>query len=101
MTDVYNAKTKEDIYAYLTSWLKKTDDETPLVVNGEEFVQEWGFRRAFHIHAVLRSKSTNEYVWWVFEFFDLSTFPTKRYPTFESLLENVTNDYYILWKLDS
>lgn len=101
MTDFYGnpPKTKEDIRNYLTSWLKPIEGMTPLVIKNETFVQELGFRRAFHTHCVFRNISTNEYVWWVFELFDIELFPTTRYPTYESLLENLINYYYIAWKL--
>ena len=102
MTDFYEnpPKTKEDIRNYLTSWLEKTDDKSPFAVEGESFIQEQGFRRAFNHHCVLRSLSTNEYIWWVFEDFDSKMFPKKRFSTFELLLEDVINDYCVLWKLN-
>ena len=102
MTDFYEnpPKTKQDIQNYLTSWLEKVNDTSPLVIQGETFIQELGFRRAFHYHCVFRSLSTNKYVWWVFEDINLEKFPKQRFDTYESLLENVINDYYILWKLN-
>ena len=102
MTDFYEnpPKTKQDIRNYLISWLEKINDTSPLVIQGEAFIQEWGFRRAFHHHCVFRSILTNEYVWWVFEEFILEEFPKKRFATYESLLENVIDEYYILWKLN-
>ena len=102
MTDFYNnpPKTKQDIRNYLTSWLEKVNDTTPLVIQDEAFVQELGFRRAFHSHCIFRSILTNEYVWWVFEEFNLEDFPKKRFATYELLLENVINDYYNLWRLN-
>ena len=102
MTDFYKnpPKTKQDIRNYLTSWLEKVNDTAPLVIQDDTFVQELGFRRAFHSHCVFRSILKNEYVWWVFEEFNLEDFPKKRFATYESLLENVINDYCILWKLN-
>ncbi len=101
-TDFYSnpPKTKQDIKEYLTSWLNKVDNQSPLTINGETFVQEYGFRRAFYNHCVLRNILTNEYIWWVFEEFDLKSFPKKRFSTYELMLEDVINDYYIGWKLD-
>lgn len=104
MTDFYKnpPRTKEDIRNYLTSWLQKVDnkDKFSVIVQGELFVLEWEFRRATHSHGVFRSLSTNKYVWWVFETINLDKFPKQRFDTYESLLENVINDYYILWKLN-
>lgn len=102
MTDFYKnrPKTKEDIREYLLSWLEKVDDKSPLVIQGESFIQEKGFRRAFHFHCVFRSLLTNEYVWWVFEELDLERFPKKRFATYELLIENVIDDYYMAWNLD-
>jgi hypothetical protein len=102
MTDFYEnpPKTKQDIRDYLTTWLQKTGYEEPdLEVNGEKFIQELSFRRAFHNHFVYRSTSTNEYVWWVVEDAELIPFPKKRYAKYEELLENVVNDYYVGWGL--
>ena len=104
MTDVYDLyknppKTKQDLRDYLTSWLQTVDDPSPLVIQGETFIQEKGFRRAFYKHCVFRSLLTNEYVWWVSEEFDVELFPKKRFSTYETMLENVINDYYIAWKL--
>lgn len=102
MRDFYKnpPKTKEDIRDYLTSWLEEVDDKSPLVIQGESFVQEKGFRRGFYYHCIFRSLLTNEYVWWVFEKLDLEIFPKKRFATYETLLENVISDYYIAWKLN-
>ena len=83
----------------LTSWLQKVDDATPLVIRDETFIQEKGFKRAFHSHCVFRSLTTNEYVWWVYEEYDLEKFPVKRFPTYESMLESVIDEYYVAWKL--
>lgn len=104
MTEVYDfygnpPKTKKDLRDYLTSWLQNIDDVSPLVIQGETFVQEKGFCRAFNQHCVFRSLLTNEYVWWVFDDFNIELFPKKRFSTYESMLENVINDYYIAWKL--
>jgi hypothetical protein len=101
MYDFYNnpPKTKKDLRDYLTSWLENVDDVSPLIIEGETFIQEKGFRRGFYNHCVFRSLLTNEYVWWVDEDFDLEQFPKKRFSTYESMLENVINDYYIAWKL--
>ncbi len=104
MTDIYDfyknpPKTKQDLRDYLTSWLQNVYDTSPLIIQGETFIQEKGFRRAFHQHCVFRSLLTNEYVWWVSEEFDLELFPKKRFSTYESMLENVINDYYTDLKL--
>jgi hypothetical protein len=100
MYDFYGnpPKTKQDIYDYLTSWLQP--EKSNIMVKNEIFIQELGFRRAFYNHCVFRSESTNKYVWWVFEEPDISTFPTKRFSSYEALLEYVVNDYYTRWKLD-
>ena len=100
--DTNPPKTKQDIRDYLTSWLQMVEEspQPQLVVEGEPFVQELGFRRAFHIHAVFRSLFTNEYVWWVFEEQNLEMFPKKRYATYEELLDGVIHEYYIAWKLN-
>ncbi len=94
-------QSRKDLRDWLTSWLQKpTPEPVPLLeYNGEQFVQHLGFRRAFHMHCVFRSLSTNEYLWWVFEEQDFKTFPIKRYPTYESLLEDIINEYYKSWKL--
>lgn len=83
----------------LTSWLQNVDDVTPLVMRDDTFIQEKGFKRAFHSHCVFRSLVTNEYVWWVYEEYDLEKFPVKRFPTYESMLESIINEYYVVWKL--
>ena len=91
-------KTKHELRDFLTSWLQY--EETRLTIQGETFIQEKGFRRAFHQHCVFRSLSTNEYVWWVYDEFNLERFPNTRYSTYDSMLENVIDDYYVAWKLD-
>ena len=93
-------KTKQDIRNYLTSWLQDTNDVSTLLIQGEIFIQEKGFRRGFHQHSVFRSLLTNQYVWWVYEDFDLEMFPQNRFSTYESMLEHVINNYFVMWKLD-
>jgi hypothetical protein len=101
MYDFYKnpPETKQDLRDYLTSWLQNVDDVTPLVIRDETFIQEKGFKRVFHSHCVFRSLATNEYVWWVYEEYDLENFPRKRFPTYESMLESVIDEYYVAWKL--
>jgi hypothetical protein len=92
-------KTRDQIREYLTSWLEKVESP-PFEHKGEMFQQELGFRRAFHSHAVFRSVSTGEYVWWVCpdeEVESMRTFPTKRFPSYEAMLEAVVEEYYKLW----
>ena len=97
-------KNREQIREYLTSWLEELDEKPTLEIEGETFIQEKGFRRAYCKHCVFRSLLTNEYVWWVFEpvFLqadDISSFPKKRYPTFESLIEGAVEEHYVAWRL--
>jgi hypothetical protein len=89
-------KTRDQIREYLTSWLQRAESP-PFEHNGEVFQQELVFRRAFHNHIVLRSVSTGEYVWWVYEDKATSTFPTRRFPSYELLLDTVVEEYYRLW----
>jgi hypothetical protein len=92
--------TRDELREWLVSWLEPVKDDKPLSINGETFLQEKGFRRAFNLHCVFRSQETNEFVWWVFEETpSLNSFPTKRYATYESLLNSVIEDYYVQWKL--
>jgi hypothetical protein len=99
MYDFYGKppRTKDEIREYLTTWLEKPNKEVILEHKGERFVAECGFRRAFHVHTIYRSLSTNEYLWWVSEDGDLNTFPLKRYPSIEALLEDVIEEYFIRW----
>ena len=103
MYDFYRnpPKTKEDLRNWLSSWLQKPSEEYFLTIHGEIFIQEYGFRRAFNIHSVYRSLSTNEYVWWVYENEDIESFPKKRFSDFDSMLNHVIDDYYIRWKLQN
>lgn len=94
-------KTKQNIRDYLTSWLEKPEPAPPLLNIGKEtYVQELGFRRAFHMHGVYRNTTTNEYVWWVFEYPDIEKFPVERFSDFEKMLNHVIDDYYLAWKLN-
>ena len=101
MYDFYNnpPQTKQDIREYLVSWLKPVDNNNMLVIRGERFVQEFGFRRAFNYHCVFRSKITGEYVWWVSENEDISNFPITRYRTYDSLIDAIVDDYYTRWNV--
>ena len=90
-----NLKTK-----YLTSCFQKCPETTPLLeVNGHNYVSEYGFRRSFYTHCVLKNTTTQEYVWWVSEYMDLKTFPTTRFLNYDNLLESVIDDYYKSWNL--
>jgi hypothetical protein len=104
MSDIYATppQTKEQIREYLTSWLQELKDAKPLDIQGEFFLQEKGFRRAFCVHGVFRSLSTNEYVWFVcgdFDFSEKRFAQSKRYPTYEGMLEAVIQEYCTLWKI--
>ena len=105
MTDIYDfyknpPNTKLELREWLTSWLQKCPETTPLLeVNGQTYVQEYGFRRSFHVHCVFKNITTQEYVWWVSEMLDICTFPTTRYLNYDQLLESVIDDYYKSWNL--
>lgn len=105
MYDFYNnpPKNKKELREWLVSWLQPSTPSPPILeYKDEKFIQEAGFKRAFHIHGAFRNLSTNEYVWWVFpdeEVGTLDSFPKTRYPDFETMLESVINDYYVSWKL--
>ncbi len=104
MIDFYEnpPKTKKQIRDYLVSWLQPSQDTTPIKIKGEFFIQEKGFRRAFYSHGVFRNTSTNEYIWYVCQDNDFSWngFGEKIYSSFESMLEDTIDNYYIQWKLD-
>jgi hypothetical protein len=92
--------TKLELRKYLTSWLQKCPETTPLLeINGQNYVSEYGFRRSFYTHCVLKNTTTQEYVWWVSEYMDLKTFPTTRFLNYDNLLESVIDDYYKSWNL--
>lgn len=105
MADKYDfyknpTNTKLELRKYLTSWLEKCPETTPLLkVNGDSYVQEYGFRRHCYIHGIFKNIVTDEYVWWVSEIHDIKTFPTTRYLNYEHLLESVINNYYKSWNL--
>ena len=103
MYDFYKnpPKTREDIREYLVSWLHEAEC-VPFEIEGERFIQELGFVRAFHLHCVLRSEKTNEYLWWVFsrdssELDKIKSFPMKRFSTYNKLLDFVVEEYYTKW----
>jgi hypothetical protein len=92
--------TKHELRKYLTSWLQKSPDNTSLLeVNGQNYVSEYGFRRGFHTHCVLKNTTTQEYVWWVSEYMDLETFPTTRFINYDNYWKSVIDDYYKSWNL--
>ena len=46
--------------------------------------------------------NTNMYVWWIFTGSDMryiDTFPTLRFPTYDSMLEHAIDIYYKRWGL--
>lgn len=105
MYDFYKnpPNTKGELREWLSSWLVDTSNENIIIdVNNNKFIQEKGFRRAFHQHGVFRNLETNDYVWWVVpsdENIDFNSFPSTRYSSYDDLLENVINDYYKNWNL--
>lgn len=101
MYDFYNnpPKSKKEIREWLTDWLEPVSEGVHLFEqNGELFKQELGFRRAFHIHCVCMSLKTGEYAWCVFEDSGIPNI-TKRFTTYEEMLNHVIDDYYVAWKL--
>ena len=104
MYDFYGKppKSREDLRAWLTTWLEPTNDEKEYSIKDEKYINELGFRRAFCMHSVFRNVVTNEYVWYVIEdtnVDDFKTFPKKRYPSYEKLIDGVVEYYYKFWKL--
>ena len=93
---------KEEVREYITSWLQDLKDPSPIDISGESFLQEKGFRRAFHVHGVFRCLTTNEYVWFVcgdFAFEKKRFAEAKRYPTYEAMLEGAVQETCINWKI--
>lgn len=101
MYDFYNnpPKTKRELREWLVSWLEPPIQPIVLEHNKETFRVESSFRRAFHTHTVVRSLNTGEYLWWVTEDGNMKDFPTKRFDTYQHVLNNIIDEYYDMWKL--
>ncbi len=104
MYDFYGnpPKTKEQIREYITTWLAPTNDPRVHLINGKSYINELGFKRAFYVHSVFKTVDTNEYCWYVYpcEQETFEDFPVKKFPNFESLIDNVVDSYYIEWGLN-
>ncbi len=104
MYDFYGRppQSKADLREWLTDWLEKPKKEILIEIKNEPFLLEFGFTRAGYSHEVFQSKTSGEYIWWVTQNccdVDSSQFPTKRFPSYETLLDYVIDYYYSAWKL--
>lgn len=96
-------KTRVQLHEWLTSWLQMIEPSPPSIqMNGDEWIQERGFRLAFCIHGVYRNLRTNMYTWLVLpddKDCNIHNFPTTHFPSYEAMLDWVVNDYYMRWGL--
>ena len=104
MLDMYDfyknpPTTKRELREWLVSWLKPPIEPVVLEHNGEWFRVEVGFRRSGYSHTIYRSLNTGEYLWWVTQDGNMAEFPIKRSDTYEHLLNDIIDDYYVSWKL--
>ena len=102
MYDFYKdtPKNVEDISAYLRSWLQKVDDGPVKTYRGQTWVQQYGFRRAFQIHGVYVSTTTNHHLFHVDEYDWYSDVEEPNFGVwddFDSMITGVSAAYEKLW----
>ena len=80
-----------DVREYITTWLDPVTDAVAIEIQGARFQPIAGFRRADYIHTVYQNQTTGDYVWYVApdSTTDYAGWPTKSYPTLDTLLEDV------------
>ena len=95
------SKTKNDIKEYLTKLLNNTNNDTVYTIRGSQYIKEKQFTSSLYIYAVYKNINNNNYYWYVYKDTadTFSDFPQISYNTYESLIENITEYYYKLWKL--
>lgn len=104
MCDFYNnpPKNVEEISTYLRSWLQEVDEGPLKVYKDQIWVQRYGFRRAFQIHGVYVSTTTNQHLFHVDEYdWDSATQEPNFgvWDDFERMIAGVSVAYAKLWKL--
>jgi len=104
---VENCKTKEDIKEWLKKELKPvvpepSTDDILIDANNISWMQIYGFKRGFHLHAVF--KSENKFCFDSREPFDDDTYKNwlpnmGEYNSMDDLIEGVSELYYKCWNL--
>ena len=92
-------KNVEEISAYLRSWLHSVDGPRKTYKN-QTWIQRYGFRRAFQIHGVYVSTTTNQHIFHVDEYdWDSATQEPNFgvWNDFDSMIMGVAVIYAKLW----
>lgn len=99
--DVNKIRTVEQISTYLRTSFNNVENGIVKCYKNKEWIQIYGFRRAFHIHCVFVNKETGEHIFHVSE----DEWNTENDPnfgvweSFDALIEGVSKRYAVLWKL--
>ena len=108
--DASPPSTRAEIRAWLTSQLSVPhlpEAQTRAEIDGDVWVAERGFRRAFHSHSAVRLERTGEFVFLITDddmvantggdaFFGIEALP--RHSSLEAMIEGAAETYARLWK---
>jgi hypothetical protein len=92
-----------EVKEFLLDFLEEVNNGTVKIYKDKEWVQIFGFRRAFTIHGVYICKTTNEHAFHVDEEdWFIGTEPNLGvYESFDSMIDGVSKKYAELWSLES
>jgi hypothetical protein len=90
-----------EIKEYLLDFLEPVENDKVKFYKDKEWVQIFGFRRAFNIHGVYICNKTNEHAFHVDEddWFPGTEPNLGVYESFDSMIDGVSKRYAKLWNL--
>ena len=90
----------DDVYMYLTTWLKAVTPPLIMTKDGVSWQQTFGFKRGFGTHGVFTSD--NGTAFHVEEDGDMQNFPNfGTYESFDKMIDGVTRRYCALWNIET
>jgi hypothetical protein len=90
-----------EVKKYLLDYLEEVKSDTVKFYKDKEWVQIFGFKRAFYIHGVYICKTTNEHAFHVDEqdWFSGTEPNIGVYESFDSMIDGVSKRYAERWGL--
>lgn len=90
-------RTKAQLREYFLTWQRKLCPTNNVLK--EHYVCEYEFFRHCTIYWIVRCLKTNTYLFWRFTGGDplYKNFPTTHYPSFDTVMDGITDFYAKLW----
>lgn len=93
-------KSREDIHAWILSWLKYDESNIPIMIHNIPYYLHSHFHIAFMWYSIFINAHTHEWIWYKMENFyykDEHILQSMHFKSFDDLIQYATDEFYHQW----